>query len=119
MKNKLREYLLRAGDDLGITVIAPFALELKSGSELSAEALLPEFGAPNGTIVCRSPNSYMTVMDELKNEGYTCTSFDDPLPKEEYDLESYKEMLIDWGWTSKARSEPSWMKIGRTKDVEA
>lgn len=107
--NKLREYLLRAGQDLGISVIAPFALTLRSGNKFHAEALLPEFGALHGTIVCLSASAYLDVLDEIKEMGYTCSSFEEPLPNEDYDLESYKEMLLDWGWTSKEKPKPSWM----------
>lgn len=109
MMNKLRGYLLRAGDDLGIKVIVPFILLLKSGRKLSAEALLPELGAPNGTIVCKSTDDYLEILNEIKNEGYTCSSFGEPLSNEEYDVESYKEMFLDWGWTSKERPKPEWM----------
>ena len=107
--NKLQEYLLRAGSDLDITVIVPFALNLPSGRKLSAEALLPELGAPKGTIVCRFFNDYIDILDELKKLGYTCSSFDEPLPNEDYDLESYREMFADWSWTSKEKPKPDWM----------
>jgi hypothetical protein len=109
--NKLQDYLVRAGNDLGITVVAPFTLILDSGRKLSAEALLPELGAPQGTIVFQSSNDYWEIVGDIKKLGYTCSAFDEPSPEEAYDVESYREMFIDWGWTSKEKPKPEWMDV--------
>jgi hypothetical protein len=106
--NKMQEFLLRAGRDLNIQVVAPFELVLDSGKKISAEALFPQLGAPKGTIVYQSINSYQEILDEIKKMGYTCSVFGEPLPNEEYDPESYKEMFTEWGWTGENNKKPAW-----------
>ena len=96
--NKMQEYLVRAGNDLGIRVIVPFELELNSGRKLKVEALLPDIGYSKGMIVSQSSKGALDIIQELKNLGYGYTVYDEPLPDEVYDVKSYKEMFIDWGW---------------------
>ena len=108
--NKLQAYLVRAGNELGIQVIAPFELKLESGARLCAEALLPQLGAPKGTVVIQSYDEIRHIADELKKLGYTFSSFGEPLPNEDYDVEGYMEMFRDWGWASDEERKPDWME---------
>jgi hypothetical protein len=108
--NRLQEYLLRAGRELGIRVIVPFELELDSGT-LSADALLPDLGNPKGTIVSHTYEDLHPFGNELGKLGYGVSVYGVPPPTEEYDVESYKEMFKEWGWASDEKRRPEWMRV--------
>lgn len=105
--NKTQGFLLRARKDLGLRVIIPFELHLDSKRKLSAEALLPDLGYPNGTIVSQSSDNFLALVEELGALRYGLSVYGEPSPNEEYDVESYKDMFIEWGWGSK-NEKPSW-----------
>jgi hypothetical protein len=106
--NKMQEHLFRAGSDLGLQVVIPFEITLKSGRRVVAEALLPELGAPRGTVVFRSFDDCLNIHNDLKDLGYTCSAFGEPQPNELYEVESYKEMFAEWGWMGPKDKRPLW-----------
>ena len=108
--NRLQEYLARAGNDLGIQVIAPFEITVGAGKRLLAEALLPQLGASKGMLVVRSYDDIQNISNEVTKLGYGYSVLDEPLPNEDYDLESYEEMFTDWGWASESKTRPDWMQ---------
>lgn len=108
--NKLQEFLRRAGTDLGIQVIAPFELTLGNGRKLLVEALLPELGASKGMIVVRMYDDLREISDELVRLGYGYSVLDEPLPNEDYDVETYVELFRDWGWGAENERRPGWME---------
>ena len=101
---------MKAGRELGITVVAPFSLKLASGDSLIATAYLPELGAERGTLVFTSPFNVAPFFPFLKLSGYTCSTYGNPSLLEIYDVESYRDMFRDWGWTSLDNKKPSWME---------
>ena len=105
----MQEHLLRAGKELGIQVIVPFELKLGSGRKLSAEALLPELSNPKGMIVSQSSTNFLATCDELKKLGYGFSVYAEPSPHMDFDLESYKEMFIEWGWSGDKSKKPDWL----------
>ena len=107
--NKTQEYLLRAGTELGIRVIFPFELSLGSGKKLLADALLPELGSPKGMIVSQSFAEFRDYEDELIKLGYGLSTYYEPSSHEEFDVESYKEMFIEWGWNGDKAKKPDWL----------
>ena len=109
--NKMQEHLLRAGNELGLRVITPFQLRLDSGRIFLAEALLPDLGGyPNGMIVGQSLDNYVAICAELKKLGYGLSVYGEPPPTEAYDIEGYKEMFIEWGWSGDKAKKPDWMR---------
>jgi hypothetical protein len=107
--NKMQEHLLRAGSELGLRVIVPFEVCLDSGRKLLAEALLPDLGFPNGMIIGQSSTNFLSICDELKRRGYGYSVYGEPPQTEEFDLESYKEMFMEWGWSGEKAKRPDWI----------
>jgi len=108
--NKMQEHLLRAGKELGLKVIAPFELTLPSGRKLVADVLLPDLGHPKGTIVTQSSDDWDNYRKELRTLGYGISSYGEPPPSEDFDLEGYAEMFSEWGWGNVNERKPDWMK---------
>jgi len=86
---------------------------LPSGEKVMAEALLPQLGAPKGMLVFQSFQSddkVWNISNELSKLGFGCSMYCEPPPEEIFDAENYKEMFVEWGWTSEADLMPEWMK---------
>jgi hypothetical protein len=110
--DRMTEYIVRAAHELGLQITAPFCCHLGDAMEVVAVAYLPELGGTNGTLIFRSNQYDRTTFGVLQSRGFACSSFDDPLESEQYDLQSYMDMFIDWGWTLDVHNTPSWMRLG-------
>ena len=51
---KLQSKLATVCEALGLKSVIPFSLTLADGCEISAQVLLPQLGAPKGTIIVTS-----------------------------------------------------------------
>jgi hypothetical protein len=106
---KLQNDLKRACKELGLTIKVPFHLTVRPGKKISAQALLPQLGAPKGMIVVNDFDDLRGVTSELLCMGYGYSTLDEPSPSEQFDLESYVEMFSDWGWGNLSERKPDWM----------
>jgi hypothetical protein len=109
--DKMEMFLSRAANDLGLAIAVPFRCEIGNGIGVVAVAHLPELGGINGTLVFRSDQLDPKILVSLQNRGFACSSFDVPHESEEYDVEVYREMFQDWGWTDTSKEAPQWMKL--------
>ena len=107
---RLQDDLRRACRELGLVIRAPFVLALPSGKQLAATALLPQLGAPKGMIVVSSYDVLRGSVEELGENGYGYSVLDEPLPGEEYEIDSFREMFLDWGWNASCEGRPDWME---------
>lgn len=109
MFDKLLQFWERAASDLELQLIAPFTLSLNSGHRLEAIFLLPQFGGDRGMLVFGSYDDVAPYRDEIVEAGYGFSILDEPLENEDYKKEDYIELLVDWGWSGDAKSQPSWL----------
>ena len=108
--NRMQEWLARAAQELGVRIFSAYVAVLSNGKQIPTQALFPDLGGTFGTLVFDSTD----VLDpearrDLVAQGYSISTFSEPLPTEEFDLESYTEMFSEWGWTSNAMQKPAWM----------
>jgi hypothetical protein len=108
--NRMQVWLARAAEELGVRIFLGYAAVLSDGTRLPSQALFPDLGGVFGTLVFDSAD----VLDaaarrDLAAQGYSISTFSEPLPNEEFDVGSYAEMFSEWGWTSNERQKPSWM----------
>ena len=107
--NSLIQVLARACEELGLQIEFDFTLMLTDRSRIVALSHIPLLGAPSGMLIFRTYDEVQSHAEELIHAGYGYTVLDEPRPDECFDLESFKEMFIDWGWCGDAGSKPSWM----------
>ena len=108
MKN-LQSFLQQACQELGLDIVIPFSLNVREGIQIKAQVLLPQLGAANGMIIVNDYEELSGVASELLSMGYGYSILDEPLPSEDYDLESCVEMFSDWGWGNINEGKPDWM----------
>ena len=108
--NRMQEWLARAAEELNVRVLVGYEVPLTDGGKLPSQALFPDFGSALGTLVFRSQDEVNAeARRELIKRGFGMSTFSEPLPNEEFDIESYKEMLSEWGWASEERNRPDWL----------
>jgi hypothetical protein len=108
--NRMQEWLARAAKELDVRIIVGYVAHLPDGNSFPTQALFPDLGAVLGTIVLDSAYKYDAVVrHRLLEQGFTISTFSEPLPNEEFDLEGYAEMFSEWGWTGDKSLKPEWM----------
>ncbi len=105
----LQIFLHRACQELGLTILVPFMLTVRDNIQIQVQALLPQLGAAKGMIIVNSYDDLCGMAQELLRLGFGYSVLDEPLPAEEFDLESYVEMFSDWGWGNVNERKPDWM----------
>lgn len=84
-------------------------VKLPDGGAVTSQALLPDLGAKLGTLVFQEVPTAV-IRAALLSQGFTCSSYSEPLPTETFDLEGYAEMFAEWGWTGDQRFKPAWIR---------
>jgi hypothetical protein len=92
-----------AAADLGIQVVAPFAITLESGEIFWFEAHIADFGRPRGTVVGNQDTASENIRGRLGY--YTSNLF--PVYRT-YKRELFIDTLNDWGWFGEKGKEPDW-----------
>ena len=106
----MQEWLLRAAKQLGLRVEIGISIMLADSQAVSAEALFPDLGAPNGTLVFRSPHRLNKAqLQHMRHLGFTASAFREPLPQDQFDIASYERMFSEWGWAGEISDKPIWM----------
>jgi hypothetical protein len=108
--NRMQEWLAHAAQELGVRIVLAYVAVLSSGKRIPAQALFPDLGGAFGTLVFDLTDVPDPEAErDLVAQGYGISTSSEPLPKEEFDLESYAEMFSEWGWTSNEMQKPTWM----------
>ena len=103
MDSQIVEAWIKAGNELGIRVIAPFELTSESGDGRWFEAFIPDFGGPNGTIV---GNRTDELGDVREQHGYYASNLYSSYQK--FDRQFFIDTLNDWRWFGELGKEPHW-----------
>ena len=108
--NRMQEWLVRAAQELGVRVVVAYVAVLTNEKQILTQALFPDLGGAFGTLVFDSTDVLEPENRRgLLAQGYAISAFSEPLPKQEFEVESYAEMFSEWGWTSNAMQKPTWM----------
>lgn len=106
---RLRERLQRASDELGLRIEFDPRPSVPGVPNLTPVARLPDFGADNGMLIFADGRDLLNFNEQLLDAGFGFSVLGEGSATQEFDLESFKEMLIDWGWSGRSESRPAWM----------
>ena len=98
--------LRRACAELGLDVISPYFLKIDHQTSIRFDVLLPQLGGKYGMLITVDAK---LASEALFGPNYGFTSYDVYYELDDYDIEDYKEMFSDWGWTSVESEKPDWM----------
>jgi len=110
MLSRLLQVWEVAAEDLQIEIMSPFFLSLPSGAHVEVLVLVKKFGADKGMLVLTDYSEIEYYINELENEGYGFSVFDEPREDESYSRKDFIELLEDWGWSGNEVSKPKWLK---------
>lgn len=94
---------------LGLRVELGFSLSLGNDIKIHTVARIPDLGARNGMLIVSSYGEVKNYLKELDSAGYGFSVLDEPSPNAEFDIDSIREMFIDWGWSGDPEHRPKWM----------
>lgn len=101
---------IEAATRLGLETVAPFSTTLPSGALVVAPILIKQVGAENGMVLVTEWADLRQVQHELASSGFGFSVMDEPRPGVSEILESYVDVLRDWGWAGNANDEPAWLQ---------
>ena len=95
----LAEWLWRACAELGLTIEPAYNVRLPTAVELTAMARIPHLGGANGMLIFGDYDEIRRFTQPLLDAGYAFSVLGEPPQQETFDLQSYKDMFVDWGWS--------------------
>lgn len=107
--SNLADYLWKACSALGLRIELGYRLTLSNGRELISVARIADVGAPEGMLLFRTYGEVRDHIQTLRTLRYGYSVIDEPRSDEEFDLESFKNMFRDWGWSGPLGKKPQWM----------
>ena len=107
----MQEWLARAAGELALDVEIGHCETLADGTILVAVAWFPHLGSVRGILIFDwTSNIDPESRKYLVAQGFALSTFGEPAPREEFDLENYRAMFADWGWAGPEHLRPEWMK---------
>jgi hypothetical protein len=99
-----KDHWLAVAKELNVQVTAPYKVTL-DGKQIVFAAYFQHFGSSCGIVIDSDWSVIGTHADALSAAGfgYSCVSFERGT-----DLESLREVLVDWGWTGPPEDKPEW-----------
>jgi hypothetical protein len=107
LDNRVVEDWRRAASDLGIRITAPVELTDASGHPFVCEALVHDFGSPQGALVV-SRKTERRVRENLRDLGKDLFVCGTARRHVTYSQKDFVGALLDWGWFGTQGSEPLW-----------
>lgn len=107
--SQLRSWLGRASVELGLQVEFDYKAILGDGRELLCLARIPYLGGPSGMLLFASSQAIGGHEKELLRIGFGYSVLDEPGQNESYDVDVFREMFVDWGWSGNEGLRPIWM----------
>lgn len=115
MLEKLEQYMrrwLRVQQDLDVEICVDLTLLLADQVRLRVPVLVPEFGAEKGMVVVPEYQMIENQVSSLIQGGYGFSVIGYSMQDAVCPVDSYVEMLLDWGWSGKAEERPAWLSDG-------
>ena len=94
---------------LHLRVETEFILELTNSPPIQTVAKIEHLGAPNGMLVLSNFESIQGHVDLIEAAGYGFSVLDEPEPSDAFDLELYRDVFRDWGWSGPPELIPDWL----------
>jgi hypothetical protein len=104
----IREACLAASAELGVRIVTPIQLADADGSPVEFIALFPDFGSPDGTVVCHF-RDWPKKQAVANRHGVYCAGLH-PDSYSSYDRRHFVDAFEEWGWQGSAFERPNWCR---------
>jgi hypothetical protein len=103
------EALSKACTALGLTFEAGYVVKIDENVVLKTVGRIRELGDDNGMLVLARYDEVEPFTQRLADLGYGFSVLGEPKDAAVFDLDGYKRIFRDWGWSGALGSKPSWM----------
>jgi len=104
------ESLSKACVELGLVCDLNHSVRLTDAQTVVATARIRELGAKQGMLVIGRYDEIEPFMQRIRELGYGFSVLAEPKSGAAFDIDSYKRMFRDWGWSGPLGAKPSWMR---------
>jgi hypothetical protein len=99
---------VKACSELGLSCQLLPEIEVSSTQRLAPLAVISNVGGKNGMLIFIRYSDIEPFLEEVRNRGFGFSVLSELGRNEMFDLETYKEMFRDWGWSGPADKRPGW-----------
>lgn len=103
------DWISRSCTALGLLVDTNFSVVLSDEVELVAVACIHNLGSEKGMLIFNDFGKVKNYINEINRLGYGFSVLEEPNLNESFDLNSFKDMFREWGWTGDESLKPNWM----------
>lgn len=96
---KLADWLLRACKASDLIADVDYVASIGDHLSLKCVARIQKIGGHNGMLIFNRNEDIQHYSQEVLDAGYGYSVLDEPANGESFDLDLYKEMFRDWGWS--------------------
>jgi hypothetical protein len=101
--------LSRACSALGLTCETGYIVQIAPDVVVKSVARIRELGDDNGMLILARYDEVEPITQRLADLGYGFAVLGEPKDTDAFDLDGYKRMFRDWGWSGALGAKPSWM----------
>jgi hypothetical protein len=98
----LLEFLRQGCNQFELQLEEKYVAKLKGGIFLSSFARIVGIGAPNGILIFCNSETVWPHRKLLVEENFAFSVLSDHFEDENFDPDSFKEMISDWGYVASA-----------------
>jgi hypothetical protein len=106
--NNLQKAFGKVGKELGLNIGFDREIVLCDGTKISAMIYVEGFGGPEGNLVFGTSEVIWPLRKMVIASGYGYSVMSIP-ENVAVDVESYREVLLDWGWAGPRATKPHWV----------
>ncbi len=104
--NSIRDACLVGAAELSVRVVTPFSLPDGQGLPVEFITFFPDFGGPNGTVVCHL-HDWLEKHGVAESHGFNCSGLHAD-SYGQFNREQFVEAFNEWGWRGGASNRPAW-----------
>ena len=98
---RLVDFLRQGCNQFGLTFEENYVAEISGRVLLPSVGRIEGLGARNGMLIFSNSRTVWAHRKLLAEADFGFSVLSDPIADNAFDPESFKEMIIDWGWVDK------------------
>jgi hypothetical protein len=102
-------HLARACRELGLQIEFDKAISLPDTTKFEAPAQIHNLGSARGMLIFTNTAIIDKYKAAIRAGGYGYSVLSDRSHDAVFNIEVFKEMFSDWGWSGELQFKPSWM----------
>ena len=103
------EWLSRGAKELGVLIKFNYSVMIDDERCAVAIAYFPDFGGKKGILIFTEYDEIKPFWRDIIEKGFGFSVLDEVHNLKRFNLDAFRSMLLDWGWSGKKEVKPSWI----------